>query len=395
MSTPAVPKPEAAPTPPPPTAAPAPTPPAPAPAPPVAPPAAAVSGARPRLQPTLAQHSGSIARPLGATPSIKPQASLPAKLSGRMALSNVVKGRIKKPIRALIYGVEGVGKSSFAGAAPAPIFLGVEDGTAQLDVVRFPEPQSWTDAMEAIAELTVGEHAYETLVIDTLDWLEPLCWAHVCHGKKDKAGKAITSIEDFGYGKGYTAALDTWRQLTAALQALVARRRMNVVLIAHSWIKSFKNPAGDDFDRYELKLHPKAGGLMREWCDAVLFAQHETLTYEQDGRVRGISSGARVIYTERCAAWDGKNRYDLPNRLPLDWAAFAEAVEAHRPGDPVALRARIEAILGDGAVAALTAERVRAAVAAAGDDAAELARIVNKLSAVAEAAPAAEEATES
>jgi hypothetical protein len=333
MSTPAVPKPEAAPTPPPPTAAPAPTPPAPAPAPPVAPPAAAVSGARPRLQPTLAQHSGSIARPLGATPSIKPQASLPAKLSGRMALSNVVKGRIKKPIRALIYGVEGVGKSSFAGAAPAPIFLGVEDGTAQLDVVRFPEPQSWTDAMEAIAELTVGEHAYETLVIDTLDWLEPLCWAHVCHGKKDKAGKAITSIEDFGYGKGYTAALDTWRQLTAALQALVARRRMNVVLIAHSWIKSFKNPAGDDFDRYEMKLDKKAAGLFREWCDAVLFAQFQTFTHKpgENGRAKGISDGARVIYTERAASHDAKNRFDLPPAMALDWAAFAEAVDEHRP----------------------------------------------------------------
>jgi len=297
-----------------------------------------------------------------------------------MSLGKVVKGKLAKPVRVLIYGVEGVGKSSFAANAPSPIFLGAEDGTSELDVARFPEPTSWHDALEAITELTTAEHDYQTLAIDTLDWLEPLCWAAVCAGKKDKAGKPIENIEGFGYGKGYTAALDHWRQLTAALERLRTERGMNMVLIAHSWIKSFKNPAGEDYDRYELKLHAKAGGLLREWCDAVVFAMHETLTYETDGRVRGISSGARVVYTERCAAWDAKNRYDLPDRLPLDWVSFAEAVAAHRPGDPNELRARITELL-KGADEKLTA-RVHGALAAAGSDAAELARIANKLSAV-------------
>lgn len=324
-----------------------------------------------------AKAAGALAKPMQPSKV----SALPPKPSGRMSLAKVVKGRLVKPIRVLIYGIEGVGKSMFAAGAPSPIFIGAEDGTSELDVARFPEPLTWADAMEAISELTTAEHDYQTCVIDTLDWLEPLCWAHVCTGKKDKAGKPITDIEGFGYGKGYTAALDHWRQLTAALERMRNARGLNTVLIGHSWIKAFKNPAGDDFDRYEMKLHAKAGGLLREWCDAVLFATHETLTYESNNRVKGVSSGARVVHTERTAAFDAKNRYDLPDRLPLDWQAFAEAVAAHRPGDPTQLRARIDTLLALHTEEKLV-ERVRASVVSAGDNAAELARIANKLSAV-------------
>jgi hypothetical protein len=302
--------------------------------------------------------------------------------SGRMKLAAAVTGRLVKPMRVLVYGIEGVGKSSFAAAAPSPIFLGAEDGTSELDVARFPEPQSWRDALDAITELTTAPHEYKTLVIDTLDWLEPACWTRVFQGRKDKAGKAYESIEDIGYGKGYNAALDHWRVLLVMLERLRTTRGMHIIPIAHSWVKTFKNPAGEDYDRYEMKLHAKAAGIWREWCDAVLFAAHETYTYESDsGRVKGISNGARVLHTERCAAWDAKNRYDLPPTLPLDWTSFAEAVAAHRPADPAVLRARIDELL-----ATQTDDikaRVTAAVEAAAGNAAELARIHNTLAAMA------------
>jgi hypothetical protein len=299
---------------------------------------------------------------------------MPARASGRMALSNVITGRVAEPMRVLTYGLEGVGKSSFAAGAPGAIFLDVDRGTAKLDVRRFPQPEEWLDVMEAIGELTNAQHPYKTLVVDTLDALESLCWRHVC------AAKRVASIEDFGYGKGYSAALDTWRTLADALERLRAHRGMHVVLVAHSWIKGFKNPAGDDFDRYELKLHAKASGFWREWCDAVLFATHETHTYEVKGRTKGIMSGARVLYTERCAAWDAKNRYDLPAKLPLDWASFADAVEAQAPDDPGRLRARIDRMLDQlGPERAQLFEQISLAVDTAGDNAPELARIANKL----------------
>jgi hypothetical protein len=292
-----------------------------------------------------------------------------------MKLGAIVKGRLVRPMRVLTYGVEGIGKSTFAANAPSPIFLAAEDGTAQLDVARFPEPKTWREVFDALDELTDTEHDFKTLVVDTLDWLEPLCWQAVCERSKWR------SIEDGGYGKGYVAALDEWRVLLARLERLRERRAMHVIFLAHSWVKTFKSPDTDDFDRYELKVHAKAGGLLKEWADAVLFARYETFSHvdEKTKRAKGVSTGARVIHTQRTAAWDAKNRYDLPESIPLDWQAFVEAVERKAPADPARLMKRIEALLAS-ADDAVT-ERVRTAVAKAQGNAAQLARIADHLAA--------------
>ncbi len=296
----------------------------------------------------------------------------------RMKLGAVTKGRVERPMRVLLYGVEGVGKSTFAANAPSPIFIAAEDGTAQLDVARFPEPKTWVDVLDAIDELITADHQYQTVVVDTLDWLEPLCWAHVV----DKArNPKIKSIEDFGFGKGYVAALDEWRSLLARFEQLRVKRGMHVIFLAHSWIKTFKNPEDEDFDRYELKLHAKAGGLLKEWADAVLFARYETFanTDDKTKRTRGVSTGNRVVHTQRTAAWDAKNRYDLPPTIPLDFSAFADAVKAQAPLDPEKLYERIDALLSS-ADAELEA-KVRAAVQKAQGNAAQLARIADTLAA--------------
>lgn len=297
----------------------------------------------------------------------------------RMKLGTIVKGRLERPMRLLCFGVEGVGKSTFAANAPSPIFLAAEDGTAQLDVARFPEPKSWREVFDAIDELTVGEHDFKTVVVDTLDWLEPLCWDHLV--QKANSPK-ITSVEDFGFGKGYVAALDEWRLLLSRFEQLRLKRGMHVILLAHSWIKTFKNPEDSDWDRYELKLHAKAGGLLKEWCDAVLFARYETFanTDEKTKRTRGVSTGARVIHTQRTAAWDAKNRYDLPETLPLEWQAFADAVKRQAPAEPAKLRARITALLERTTDQELI-QKVTAAVEAAGNNAALLAKYHDNLAA--------------
>lgn len=299
-----------------------------------------------------------------------------------MSLSKVVSGRITKPMRLLVYGLEGVGKSTFAACAPNPIFLGAEDGTSELDVKRFPQPTNVADMLEAIAELTTNEHDYKTLVIDTLDWAEPLVWHVVCVTCAKPGRPPLRSIEEMGYGKGYVEAGGIWRQIIAALERLRAERKMDVILLAHSWIKSFKNPAAEDFDRFEMKLHKSAAATWREWCDAVLFADHDITTYEDDRkRVKGIGSGARVLRTQHNAAWDAKNRYDLPPTIPLDWEAFAEAAAAHRPDDPERMIAQIERLLEQVTDDEKLTTRVRNSLANAGDNAGELARILNKLAA--------------
>lgn len=308
-----------------------------------------------------------VAQPKPATPIT------PSKPS-RMTLATLVKGKLQQPTRVVLYGVEGIGKSTFGADAPAPIFLGAEDGTSQLDVTRFPSPESWQEVLDAVRLLTNETHPYQTLVVDTLDWAEPLLWAFICQRDAQK------NIEAYGYGKGYQAALDEWRVFLAALERMRAAKGVNVILVAHSWIKPFKNPEGDDFDRYEMKLNTKASGLVKEWADCVLFANFEVLTQRDDKkRVRGVDSDARVIHTHRRAAYDAKNRYGLPETLPLSWADFQAAMQKGEVAAPSVLKAEIlrKAKLLGGEVETKTV----ASLERCGEDAVKLAQLNNWASA--------------
>lgn len=292
----------------------------------------------------------------------------------RMSLGALVKGKLQQPTRVVLFGVEGIGKSTFGADAPSPIFLGAEDGTSQLDVTRFPAPESWPEVLEAVRTLATDAHEFKTLVVDTLDWAEPLLWRYIC--ERDTTVKTpLKSVEDYGYGKGYQAALDEWRVLLAALEKL-RQRGMHVLLIAHSWIKPFKNPEGDDFDRYEMKLHNKASGLVKEWADCVLFANFEVLTHtDKNKRVRGVDTDARVLHTQRRAAYDAKNRYGLPETLPLSWPEFQASMERGQVAAPSVLRTEI----GRNAtmLSAEDQKKTLASLERVGEDAAKLAQLLN------------------
>jgi hypothetical protein len=240
-----------------------------------------------------------------------------------MTLSAVTKGKRAAPDRVLMTGTEGIGKTKFGADAPSPIFIAAEDGIRQFDVASFPEPESFDDVLAAIDELIAGDHAFRTLVIDTLDWIEPLVFAKVC------ARNGWKTIEDPGYGKGYAVAADEWRGLLAKLDELRLKRGMEIILVAHTNIKTFQNPLGPDYSRYEIALNKSAAALVKQWTDVNLFATYEEVyTDPKKGKVKGVSTGARVLHTERTAAWDAKNRYDLPPILPLSYEEYAAARSA-------------------------------------------------------------------
>lgn len=249
----------------------------------------------------------------------------------RMAIGNVKSGKISRPIVTLLWGIEGVGKTSFAASAPDPIFLSSEDGTGHLDVARFPEPSGWLDVLAACAVAKRSAGRFKTLVIDTLDWIEPLLWRYVC------AENGWQSIEEPGYGKGYTIALDEWSKLVAMVREVRAAG-LHVVLLAHSQQKSFKNPAGDDWNRYQLSMHDKAAAMWKQAADCVLFANYDARVVKKSKLSQGKGvGGARVIHTEWNAAFDAKNRFGLPPTLPLRWADYWGRVERAmgRQGAPV------------------------------------------------------------
>ncbi len=248
-------------------------------------------------------------------------------------LAQVSTGRQQKPRRVMLYGVHGIGKSTFGAMAPAPIFIQTEDGLANLDCARFPLAESFDDVMGMLMELYSDPHDFQTVVIDSLDWLERLIWAKVVRDRGAQSKTKVENIEDVGYAKGYTFALDPWKEVLDGLNALRNERNMLVILIAHARIERFENPETEAYDRYSPRLNKHASALVQEWCDEVLFATYKVHTKQTDEgfdrtRTRGIGTGDRILRTTERPAHMAKNRLNLPEELPLDFGAYAHYLTA-------------------------------------------------------------------
>ncbi len=240
-----------------------------------------------------------------------------------ISLKSLTRAGVVRPPRILVYGVEGVGKTTFAAGAPNPVFIWTEDGAGTLDPMGFPLARSFGEVMESITSLYEEDHDFQTVVTDSMDWLEPLIWAQVCADKK------IGSIEDVGYGKGYIEALTHWRAYLEGMTALRNERNMTIIHIAHSHIKRFDSPETEPYDRYMVKIHDRASALLREHSDVVAFANYHIAIEKVDKGfnktvARGVTSGKRFLYLSERPAYQAKNRYSMPEKVELDWEAFAK-----------------------------------------------------------------------
>lgn len=237
-------------------------------------------------------------------------------------LKSISKNHAAKAPRVLVYGVEGIGKTTFAAGAPDPIFICTEDGLGSLDVAHFPLVERTDDVMQAIGTLYESEHAYRTVVLDSVDWLDNAVVREIENKYEAK---------DLAYGKGAVIAADKWRDILTGFNALRNDRGMSVVLIAHTTIKRFDSPETEPYDRYQPKLQERTSSIIREWCDAVLFANYKTIVRKSEVGfnkevARGISTGERLLHTSERPAYMAKNRYALPDSIPMQWDAFAQAI---------------------------------------------------------------------
>lgn len=233
----------------------------------------------------------------------------------------ITRGRKARAQKVVIYGPEGIGKSSFASQFPDPVFIDTEGSTDNMDVARMDKPTSWAMLKNEIAFIKANPDACKTLVIDTIDWAEQLAVDYVC-SQHQKNG-----IEDFGWGKGYTYVQEEIGRLLNSLSELVDNG-INVILTAHAQIKKFEQPDEmGSYDRYELKLGQKSSSktapLVKEWADMVLFANYKTIVMTTDTGKKKAQGGERVMYTNHRPAWDAKNRHGLPDQLPFTYDSIA------------------------------------------------------------------------
>ncbi|MCH4167711.1 MAG: ATP-binding protein [Streptococcaceae bacterium] len=232
---------------------------------------------------------------------------------------NITSGKVPKAQKVVIYGVEGIGKSTFASQFPDPLFIDTEDSTLHMEVKRFDKPTSWSMLLQQVEYVKTNKPC-QTLVIDTIDWAEKICKSHLA-----ALNKWTDSSND--YGAKYIALEQEFGGLLNKLSDVV-EVGVNVVITAHAWLRKKEEP--DEmgaYDRYELKLEKKTGPLVKEWADMVLFANYKTtiLTDEKTKSKKGVG-GQRMMYTTHRPAWDAKNRIGLPDELPFDFSQIAQAL---------------------------------------------------------------------
>jgi hypothetical protein len=248
-------------------------------------------------------------------------------------LERVRTGRQPRPPKVVIYGPPKIGKSTFGAGIPDAIFLPTEEGIDALDVASFPKATSFQEVLAYIGALAKEEHTYRALVLDSLDWLEPLIWADVCRENN------ATSIElvGGGYGKGYVEATKQWRRLLDGLDYLREHKGMTVVLIGHDEIRRMEPPDSEPYDYAALKLHKRAAAIITEWADVIGYAHLRRVLRATDTgfgnkHVRAMSTDEHELVVGANPAYVSGSRYAIPDVLPLSWEALRSALaEALRP----------------------------------------------------------------
>jgi len=232
----------------------------------------------------------------------------------------ISRGKVARAQKVVVYGPEGIGKSSFLAKFPGIIFDDTEGSTLHMDVARTPKSSSWTMLLEHVRYFVKNPHKLNTFGLDTADWAEKLCAIELC-AKANKDG-----IEGFGYGKGYTYLAEEFGKLLNLLEELV-EAGVNVVIAAHAFTRKFDQPDEmGSYDRWELKLTKYVGPLVREWADMVLFANYETYVVKTDDKKNKAQGGKRIMHTAHHPCWDAKNRHDLGIKLPFDFKEIAHCI---------------------------------------------------------------------
>lgn len=219
--------------------------------------------------------------------------------------------------RIIIVGTHGIGKSTLAASAPNSLFIRTESGLDEINAESFPLCKKYSDFIDQLKYFYTEDLPFDTLSIDTIDWLEKLIYDSVCSENN------VDSISDIDYGGGYTKALVKFNEVISALTGIRRKKNTRIILLAHAEIKQVMNPLGPDYHKWQIKLRDKNAHLLMEWADIVGFMHTPTYVSSEDKgfgkKVNKASGGAgRVLSCCDCPSYEAKNRYLIEEDIPIN-----------------------------------------------------------------------------
>ncbi len=230
----------------------------------------------------------------------------------------------------LIYAPSGMGKTTLAAMAPDPVFIGIDDGGRKIvnpktgqPVLHVPGVETFGDVRAALQSSVFDAH--QTANIDTTTMLQHWALPHMFATIPHEKGSRVTSIEGYGYGKGYRHLFDLMHMVLADCDRLV-RNGKNVILICQEAATAETNTAGENYLKSGPNLHHSDKASVRkdyiEWADHVFRIGWENAAVS-DRKITPVSG--RCINVKPDATFEAKSR----------GTAFADApvVAFERPGD--------------------------------------------------------------
>lgn len=237
-------------------------------------------------------------------------------------LSQITDTGRHRPDSMIVYGVEGIGKTSFAAQAPDPLVIMTRGETGLETLMRsgalkpvrhFPEVESYTEFMNILDAVLEGDTGAKVLIVDCINGLAQLCAEHVCATKFN----GDWGVKGFGeFGVGYATTLEEWAKVLKKLDS-IRNKGIGIICTAHAQVKSFSNPEGNDYDRYTPDMNIKLWGATAKWADIILFMNYFTSVTREGFKNKGKGGDIRMAYAQRTAAWDAKNRHNMPASFSL------------------------------------------------------------------------------
>lgn len=230
----------------------------------------------------------------------------------------------------VINGRPGVGKSTVLANLPNSIIFDYDMGLGELDARSISMLElSFDDQLSLIEQVAQRNDEIKWVCFDSADKMEAKVHEAVC---KDHGW---ASVEEPGYGKGYMYAREKFQKFLRYVKRL-QQKGFGIAISCHAAIRSVNEPhLGESYDLYTSKLHKHIAADLYEAADAILFATIKTNVKKTTGdfgkkTTQGVVTGERILYTQPMTGVEAKNRFNLPQEIPLDATNLLKLINENR-----------------------------------------------------------------